>query len=91
MKQSKHTPFGRELKKLRIDAGETIRDMAKQLDITASYLSTIETGKRNIPVDMISKLQEKYNLSDKQKCSLLMTAYGLTCPTCGSNFLLRKE
>lgn len=40
------TAFGKELRKLRIMAGELIRDMAARLDVTASYLSGVdaETG-----------------------------------------------
>ena len=60
------TEFGKTLKKIRIDYDETIRDMAVNLNITASYLSAIECGKRNIPKDLISKLAKEYNLSNEQ-------------------------
>ena len=43
------TGFGKELRKLRIMAGELIRDMADKLEVTASYLSAVETGKRQVP------------------------------------------
>lgn len=58
------TEFGKMLRKLRIDCDENIRDMAFNLDITASYLSAIECGKRNIPENLIEKINDVYHLSD---------------------------
>ncbi len=62
--------FGKELRKIRIDSGEVLRDMAKKLEITSSYLSAIECGKRNIPEDLIDKLKNLYKLDDKRVLSL---------------------
>ena len=58
------TDFGKILKKYRIDANENLRDMACKLGITASYLSAIECGKRNIPENLIGKINDVYHLSD---------------------------
>lgn len=60
------TPFGKELRKLRIDADEVLLNMADKLGITAAYLSSIENGKRTIPDDFIGKIAVSYNLSKKQ-------------------------
>lgn len=56
------TEFGKELKKIRIDNDQVLKDMANSLGITASYLSAIEHGKREIPTDMINKLVKQYVL-----------------------------
>jgi transcriptional regulator with XRE-family HTH domain len=56
------TEFGRFLRKLRIDCGELICDMASKLDVTASYLSAVETGKRNIPETWVAKIATSYEL-----------------------------
>lgn len=64
------TPFGKELRKLRIDKGEVLINMADKLGITAAYLSSIENGKREIPEDFMNKLADAYNLSKEQEHSL---------------------
>jgi len=57
------TEFGKTLRKLRIDNGEVLKNMAEKLGCTASYLSAVETGKRSIPNDWIEKIIALYNLS----------------------------
>lgn len=68
------TAFGKELRKLRITAGELIRDMADKLGVTASYLSAVETGKRQIPVEWVDKISELYALSSTEKETLQKSA-----------------
>ena len=57
------TEFGKLLRIIRINSGDTSRDMAKKLGHSASYLSAIEGGKRNIPTDMEKMLSKSYPLS----------------------------
>ena len=60
------TEFGRELRKIRLEAGEVLKDMADKLGFTASYLSAIEVGKR-VPSDsVLQELQKAYGLSEEQ-------------------------
>ncbi len=54
------TQFGKELKKLRIDGGMTLMDMARTLEISAAFLSAIETGRKRIPDGMLARLMEKF-------------------------------
>ena len=68
------TALGKALRKMRVDRDETLRSMADKLNITASYLSAIEHGKRKIPEDFVSKIIEAYNL-DKDMQNELETAY----------------
>jgi len=42
------TPFGKQARKYRIDAGTTLGDMADELDLSAAYLSAVETGRKAI-------------------------------------------
>lgn len=42
------TPFGRELRKQRLEREIPLKDMAEQLGISSAYLSSIENGKRQI-------------------------------------------
>ena len=60
------TEFGKELRKLRIDRGEILKDMADKYGVTSSYLSAIECGKRSIPEKMIPWLKEEYGLTGAQ-------------------------
>lgn len=59
--------FGRMLKVLRIYNSETTIDMAKKLDMSISYLSAIENGKRKIPNDFLDKLFNVYTITEEEK------------------------
>lgn len=62
------TVFGKALRKIRINRDELLMDMAKKLEITSAYLSSIENGKRGIPQDMSKKIIKLYNLdADESK------------------------
>ncbi len=55
--------FGKFTRKLRIDHNELLKDMAINLEVTPSYLSAVEVGKRNIPPTWREKLILVYNLN----------------------------
>lgn len=57
------TEIGKILRKLRADKGETAKDMAKKLGITASYLSAIELGKRRMTEEIQTQIIFMYELS----------------------------
>ena len=61
------TGVGRFLRKLRIDEGEILKDMADKLEVTVSFLSAVENGKKRMPSSWNNRICELYNLSDKQK------------------------
>ncbi|UZP01949.1 transcriptional regulator [Clostridium botulinum] len=56
--------FGKVTRKLRIDNNELLKDMAVKLNVTTSYLSAVEIGKRNIPTSWRDIIIQKYNLND---------------------------
>ena len=60
------TVFGIALRKLRLDCGEILKTMADKLEISSSYLSAIEVGKRNVPEDFIYRLSVLYNLDSER-------------------------
>lgn len=64
------TDFGRFLRKIRIDCGEILKDMAEKLNVSAAYLSAVEMGKRNIPEQWVNRISELYSLSDEEKSNL---------------------
>lgn len=64
------TDYGKELRKIRIDREEILKDMAEKLGMTPSYLSAIESGKRTIPSELTSKLSNLYSLSPEETNNL---------------------
>ncbi len=57
------TEYGKVLRKLRIDNGELLNDMADKLEVSTALLSYIENGKREIPLDFTSKLVKTYKIT----------------------------
>uniref|UniRef100_UPI001ABAA4C7 helix-turn-helix domain-containing protein n=1 Tax=Bartonella taylorii TaxID=33046 RepID=UPI001ABAA4C7 len=64
------TSFGKNLRKLRVDHSERLLDMAKKLDISVGFLSSVEIGKKSVPVGLEEKIIELYGL-DQEKALLL--------------------
>lgn len=61
------TEFGNVMRIIRINTGDSMRDMAAKIGMSATYLSAIETGKRNIPANMEELLFSHYNFSEKDR------------------------
>jgi len=57
------TPYGKELRKMRIDRGEILNTMAEKLEISPAYLSSIENSMRPIPTGFSAKIIDAYKLS----------------------------
>ncbi len=60
------TSVGKFLRKLRIDSGEILRDMANKLDVSSSFLSAVENGKKKVPDAWLPKLEAFYSLKPQQ-------------------------
>ena len=54
------------LKKIRINNGEMLMDMANKLKISSTFLSAIENGKKKVPDDFKDKLCANYTLSEDE-------------------------
>jgi transcriptional regulator with XRE-family HTH domain len=48
------TPLGKALRKLRIDRGWLLKDMADGAGVTASFLSGVETGRKSAPAALVT-------------------------------------
>ena len=60
--------FGDFIAKKREEKQITLRDMAKELDITAPYLSDVEKDRRNaFDLDKLDTLAKIFHLSDEDK------------------------
>lgn len=66
------TKLGIELRKIRLEKGDTLHNMAEKIGISISYLSAIENGTRKTPDKMIDSICEAYNLDEKAKEKLIV-------------------
>jgi len=73
------TKFGKALRNIRFDQDELLKDMAYKLNVTPSFLSSIEVGKKNVPDSMIEKIAQIYRLSLHQEQELIDLAKESTC------------
>lgn len=49
------TEFGKAVRKARLDCDQTLASMASALDVTPAFLSSIETGRKKVPSDLVTK------------------------------------
>jgi HTH-type transcriptional regulator, competence development regulator len=56
------TPFGKKLRNYRIEHGIKLKDLADVLQVTSSYLSAIEMGKKNVPDALLIRIAEYLRL-----------------------------
>lgn len=64
------TAFGKFLRILRMNNGEILKTMAEKLDVSSSFLSAVENGKKKIPMDWVEKISNLYSLSDDKAIEL---------------------
>lgn len=67
------TQLGIFLRKLRLDSGEIMKEMASKLDVSSSFLSAVENGKKKMPDSWYEMIIDLYNLN-KEKQDELLTA-----------------
>ena len=70
------TEFGKILRKLRIDHGQLMKDMADALGISPANLSSVENGKRNPQRAMVQDIIRLYHLPCEEQDNL-WNAYDL--------------
>lgn len=69
------TRLGKELRKIRLDNDELLKDMAQKLGVTVAYLSAVENGKRNFPDIWIQIIASKYSLEEQEVEKLQRLAF----------------
>ncbi len=57
------TALGKFLRKLRIDRGEVLFDMARRLGVSSAFLSAVENGNKRMPPDWNKTIPTIYSLS----------------------------
>lgn len=61
------TSIGKFLRKLRIDQGEILKDMADKLGVSVAFLSAVENGKKRMPAPWNKKICDLYHLSPVER------------------------
>ena len=64
------TAFGRFIRKYRIDHNILLKEMAERLGISSAFLSSIETGAKELPSNIEEKLMAAYSFDDYEKSEL---------------------
>jgi len=60
------SPLGAFLKKLRIDLGITQKQMSADIEVTSTFLSTVEAGRKPAPSNVLERISQYYQLSPDQ-------------------------
>lgn len=66
-----YTKFGEFVRILRVHNHQVMGNMAKILDTSVPFLSAVENGKKNVPLDWVEKIANAYALNDKQREELV--------------------
>lgn len=61
------TAFGKFCRKLRIDKGELLIDMAQKLGVSTAFLSKVENGRRKPPEEWEEEIIRIYGLRGEKK------------------------
>lgn len=67
---SKLTPFGLALRKLRLERNLRLLDLANAVELSAAFLSAVETGKKGIPDGFVTRLSRSLDLSAAEVAEL---------------------
>ena len=62
--------------RIRIESGDSLRDMSAKLGISPAYLSEIERGLRNIPSELDGLLLSNYPNAERYKTALIKAHLG---------------
>jgi len=74
IRNAKYSPFGLFVRKLRLERGLLLQDMAKSVDISTSWLSNIETGRKPVPKGLAEKVCTYFGLKNTQAEELKVAA-----------------
>ena len=69
------TKFGKQLRKIRIEYDQRLKDMADKLGVTVAYLSAVENGNRAVPDAWVNVIANEYSLDEQEIIELQKAAY----------------
>jgi transcriptional regulator with XRE-family HTH domain len=68
------TPFGKLVRKRRIDAGVLLKEMADGVGLSSAFLSAVETGRKPIPPRLVDRVAEFFNMDMVEREELTKAA-----------------
>ena len=68
------TPFGKALRKLRIDRDMLLKDMADKASLTPAFLSAVEAGRKPIPHYLVDRIANSNSLQEEELIKLRAAA-----------------
>lgn len=71
------TAFGKLVRKLRIDKGATLKQMADYLEVSSAFLSAVENGKKTPPQRLVEQSCRYFSLNTEE-CAELEKAADLS-------------
>jgi transcriptional regulator with XRE-family HTH domain len=67
--------LGKMLRKLRIEKDERLADMADKVGVSIAFLSAIETGRKEPPLDVTDRISAAYKMTTKQRTQLELAVF----------------
>lgn len=67
------TALGIFLRKLRLDVDEIMKEMAEKLEVSPSFLSAVENGKKKIPDTWYDMIVRLYDLTEDKQNELIIS------------------
>lgn len=61
----KLSPFGKEIRRIRLDQEITLLEMARRLGVSSAFASAVEVGSKKVPDDYPARVAVALNLSDE--------------------------
>ena len=68
------TPFGKELRKLRIDHSMSLQLLGEKINISTAHLSAMERGDRNVVFGIFKRISKVFKLKESEKVKLMELA-----------------
>jgi transcriptional regulator with XRE-family HTH domain len=89
------TPFGKALRKLRIDRDMLLKNMAEGASVTPAFLSAIEAGRKPIPSYLVGRIAEWMHLGlheteELRQSAAMSAAYAQIPLTSSASFFDRS-
>ena len=63
--------YGEVISKIRAKQHDSLRKMALKVDLSATYLSAMEVGRRKVPMELADKIRTIYQLTDEEYTELI--------------------
>lgn len=65
-----YSKFGKVIRKMMIDNDENLGDIASVMGVSTAFVSSVLTGKKNIPDNWYDDISNHYNLDDESRRKL---------------------